>query len=125
MEKVAILGASNNPSRYSYKAQIQLAKHEHIVYPVSLHNDKILNTKSYRSLKDIDHKIDTVTVYINPVHLRHTIDDILALHPRRVIFNPGSESTEEMGQLKKAGITVQTACTLVLLSTNQFEGSDY
>ena len=125
MEKVAILGASNNPSRYSYKAQVQLQKLGHFVYPVSLHNDKILGVTSYRSLQDIDHKIDTVTVYINPDHLRHTIDDILALQPRRVIFNPGSESTEEMDQLEKAGITVQTACTLVLLSTNQFEGSDY
>ena len=121
MEHVAILGASNNPSRYSYKAQRKLKEHGHTIYPVSLHDDKIQGVTSYSSLRDIDQTIDTVTVYINPAHLELVVDDILVLHPRRVIFNPGSESETEIKRLEAAGINVEAACTLVLLATNQFE----
>jgi len=121
MEHVVILGASNNSSRYSYKAQVKLVEQGHTVYPVSIKDDSILGIPSHRSLEDIEHTIDTVTVYINPAHLHQVIEDILNLDPKRVIFNPGSESMEEMTQLEKAGITVQTACTLVLLATDQFE----
>ena len=120
MEHVAILGASNNPSRYSYKSQIQLRKHGHTVYPVSLHDEEILGIKSYHSLREINKEIDSITVYINSQHVHQVIDDILGSQPRRVIFNPGSESREEMGLLQEAGITVETACTLVLLATDQF-----
>ncbi len=121
MEHVAILGASNNPSRYAYKAQIQLIEQGHIVYPVSLHEEEILGLKSYHSLLEIDHNIDTVTVYINPTHLKQVDNHLIELKPKRVIFNPGSESTEVMNHLKEEGIFVQSACTLVLLSIQQFE----
>lgn len=121
MEHVAILGASNNESRYSYKAQVKLIEQGHTVYPISIKDDTILGIPAYRSIKDIDHAIDTVTVYINPNHLHQAVSDILTLDPKRVIFNPGSESSEEMVRLGKAGITIQEACTLVLLATDQFE----
>jgi len=121
MEHVAILGASNNPSRYSYKAQKKLVENGHAVYPISLKEEEVLGVKSYSSLQEIDHEIDTITVYINPTHFHKVVEDIIALKPRRAIFNPGSESPEEMEILEKTGISTEAACTLVLLATNQFE----
>ncbi len=121
MEHVAILGASNNLSRYSYKAQNKLVENGHVVYPISLKENEVLGVKSFSSLKDIDQEIDTITVYINPAHFDKVVDDIIALKPRRAIFNPGSESPEGMELLEKAGISTEAACTLVLLATNQFE----
>ncbi len=121
MEHVAILGASNNPSRYSYKAQIKLVDLGHVVYPISLHEKEVLGIKSYSSLLEIDQDIETVTVYINPQHVHQIVNDILNLKPQRVIFNPGSESPKEMEILEQAGINTEAACTLVLLATNQFE----
>ena len=121
MEHVAILGASNNPSRYSYKAQNKLVENGHIVYPISLKEERILGVKCYSSLQEIDHVIDTITIYINPLHFHKVVDEIITLKPRRAIFNPGSESPDEMKRLEKAGISTEAACTLVLLATNQFE----
>ena len=121
MEHVAILGASNNPSRYSYKAQIKLLDHGHVIFPVSPHGEEIQGVNSYSSLQKIIQEIDTVTVYINPSHFIKVVKDIIDLKPKRVIFNPGSESPEEMKVLEKAGINTEAACTLVLLATNQFE----
>ncbi|MFK8068784.1 MAG: CoA-binding protein [Gammaproteobacteria bacterium] len=120
MEHVAILGASNNPTRYAYKAQVMLAENGHSVYPVSLKEKEVLGTESVPSLSDIKQQIDTVTVYINPQSFHAVVNDILDLKPKRVIFNPGSESPEDMKLIAQKGINIEAACTLVLLGTNQY-----
>lgn len=120
MSTVAIIGASPNVDRYSNLAQKALLKHGHNVFPVTPAGGTIDGIACYKSVSEIIEPIDTVTLYIGPKHLAGTIDQICDLHPRRVIFNPGTEDSGLMNQLKKKGIEVLEACTLVLLSTNQF-----
>lgn len=120
MTTVAILGASNNPARYSYKAQTMLKEYGHKPVPISLHDDQVLGTPAVKQLSDITEEVDTLTVYINPHHLQDVAAQIEALKPRRVIFNPGSEDPATMERLRAQGIEVEEACTLVLLRTEQF-----
>ena len=119
---VAILGASEKPERYSNKAQRLLAEHGHRVFPVSPGGGEIRGVIGYGSVADLpaDESIDTLTLYVNPVRLEPLIDDILAKNPRRVIFNPGTESDSAAKRFRDAGIEVLEACTLVLLETGQF-----
>ena len=65
-------------------------------------------------------KVDTVSVYVRADLLSKDIAKIIALAPRRVIFNPGTESDEMAAAFNKAGIATEEACTLVLLRTGQF-----
>jgi hypothetical protein len=44
---------------------------------------------------------------------------IIEARPKRVIFNPGTENPE-FYQLELNDIKAEVACTLVLLSTNQY-----
>jgi predicted CoA-binding protein len=120
MTNVAILGASNNPARYSFMAQRLLQEHQHRVYPVTIHGNDIEGVASYLSLDAIPDPIDTVTVYLSPENLTPCIDQVIRLKPRRVIFNPGSENTIAEKAFEDAGIFTERACTLVLLRTNQF-----
>ena len=64
--------------------------------------------------------VDTVTLYINPTVQREYYDYIISLHPRRVIFNPGTENPEFYTLLEENDIQYEVACTLVLLATNQY-----
>lgn len=64
--------------------------------------------------------VDTVTIYLNPLNQESYYDAILQLKPRRVIFNPGTENPGFIKKLQNAGIETTEACTLVMLSTNQF-----
>jgi hypothetical protein len=64
--------------------------------------------------------IDTVTLYINTKVQPDYYDYIVSLHPRRVIFNPGTENPEFYPILKANNISYEVACTLVMLATNQF-----
>lgn len=64
--------------------------------------------------------VQTVTMYLNPLHQKAYYDYILSLKPERIIFNPGAENDELEQIATKAGIVTIEACTLVMLSTGQF-----
>jgi uncharacterized protein len=117
---VAILGASKNTDRYSYLAFQMLKEYGHIPFPVSPKFAELDGVKTYSTLKDIHETIDTLTMYVGAEISTKLKSDILALKPRRVIFNPGSENSILQDELKESGIEVEEACTLVLLRTNQF-----
>lgn len=119
-ETVAILGASDNPERYAHKAMKMLQEYGHKVYPVNPHIDKIEELNVIPSLTSLPEQVDTLTLYVNPQRLEPYIDQIKKLKPKRVIFNPGTESKDVEKQLKEAGIETTEACTMVLLRTNQF-----
>ncbi len=121
MQVVAVLGASENPERYSNFACELLRQNGHRVFAVSLHGRDIHGAAGHKSLAEITEPIDTLTIYISPEHQPPLIDQVIACHPRRVIFNPGAESEESEGRLRDAGIETLRACTLVLLKTGQFE----
>lgn len=121
MSRVAVLGASDNPERTAYQALQRLLDNGHEVIPVSPKGGEILGLPVQASLAQIAAPVDTVTLYVGPDRQPALLPDIVALKPRRVIFNPGTENAALYPQLQQAGIAVQEACTLVLLATHQFD----
>ena len=117
---VAVVGASERPWRYANRALRMLVSHGFKPVPVSRSGKDILDLAGYASLADIPDRIDTVTMYLSPEKQPPIIRDILAVRPRRVIFNPGTENPGAAAILQQHGISVEEACTLVLLSTGQF-----
>lgn len=118
---VAILGASQETSRYANMAQKNLMEAGYFVIPVTPKYSEVMGVPTVDSISQIDKPIDTLTVYVSPEKLIQMTDEILTLHPRRVIFNPGTESSEVDNLFQQAGIETENACTLVLLRTGQFE----
>ena len=118
---VAVVGASNNPQRIAYEAVGRLLQKNYAVIPVNPRGGEIQGQKVIASVSAIHEPVHTVTMYINPAHQSDVLEEIIALKPQRVIFNPGSENPDAYSRLRKAGIAVQEACTLVLLSTRQFD----
>lgn len=121
MKKVAILGASAEADRYSNMAMKSLLEHGHEVFPVSPKYNKIENYRCYHRLSDIEDPVDVLTMYVGPSISAQLMVEITKLAPKLVIFNPGSENPELYEELDKNGIRYTEACTLVLLSTNQFD----
>lgn len=117
---VAVLGASSNPIRYSFRAVQMLAEKGYNVYPVHPSAKDVDGIACYPSLGDIRDPIDTITVYLSPPRSTPVVDDIVRAAPRRVILNPGAENDELQRKCEEAGIQVQRACTLVMLHTGQF-----
>ncbi len=118
-KKTLVLGASDNPSRYSYLAIQRLRSHHHPVVAVGIKITQVADVTVEKEKKHFS-DIDTVTLYLNPQHQQEYYDYILSLHPKRIIFNPGAENDELVGLAEEKGIKTMEACTLVMLSTNQY-----
>lgn len=119
-ERVAVLGASPKEERYSNQAVRLLLDKGHQVFPVHPREMDIHGVTAVRDLASLPPAIDTLTLYLGPSRLALMLDDIIRLNPRRVLFNPGTESDEIRSQIEAAGITTENVCTLVLLRTGQF-----
>ncbi len=118
-KKTLVIGASENPQRYSHMAVQKLQAHQHPVVALGKRAGKIGSTVIETEHKNFD-DIDTVTLYLNPLRQKEYYNYILSLHPRRIIFNPGTENDELYEMAKSNGIAAEEACTLVMLSTNQY-----
>jgi predicted CoA-binding protein len=118
-KKTVVIGASPEESRYSFQAVTQLRRHGHPVVAIGKRPGTIADVEILPTLS-LDQKVDTVTLYVNPAHQEDYQDLILKLQPKRVIFNPGTENFDFESRLAKNGIEATQACTLVLLSTNQY-----
>jgi uncharacterized protein len=120
MKTVAIIGASDKPDRFANKAMHALKEHGYDVVLVNPFKSEIEGHKCFKSIDEYDRKIDTVTLYVNPSRFHDHIEGVIKASPRRVIMNPGTEDDQHERVLVNSGIKVQKACTLILLSQNQF-----
>lgn len=119
MKKTLVMGASTEPTRYAYKAVKMLQRFGYPVVAMGKKEDDLDGIKIEKGAAPFD-GVDTVTLYLNPMNQKPYYDYIIGLKPKRVIFNPGTENMELIALLKENNIEPEIACTLVLLSTNQF-----
>ena len=119
-KKTLVLGASLKPNRYSNIAIHRLVNYNQDVIAIGLRAGEVSGVKIETDLEEFE-DVDTVTLYLNPANQVQYYDYIVRLSPKRVIFNPGTENKEFYEILKQANIKAEVACTLVLLSTNQYE----
>ncbi len=119
-ETVVVLGASRNPERYSHKAVVALQEQGHRVLPLHPAGGELLGLPVLSSLEELDEAVDSISMYVRASLSDELEEAILALKPRRVIFNPGAENPSLAEKLKAAGIETEEHCTLVMLATGQF-----
>lgn len=119
MKKTLVLGASDKPDRYAYKAIMSLRNHDHEVIAFGRKSGVVADVE-FETEWNPTWEVDTVTLYLNPSNQEPYLDKILALKPKRVIFNPGTENPAFIQQLQKNGIHPEIACTLVMLSIGNY-----
>ena len=118
-KKTLIIGASDKPERYAFKALKMLQEHDVKAVPFGIRKGSALGVDFLTEFPTTQ-DFHTVTMYINPERQQQYYQAILDLKPQRVIFNPGTENEPFETQLREAGIEAEEACTLVLLSTHQY-----
>lgn len=117
--KTLVFGASTNPSRYSFLAVNRLLQSGHEVVAIGGREGEIYGVsivKGHPEFKDVH----TITLYMGPDRLEEHMDYLIGLQPKRMIFNPGTEDAHLINRVKEAGILVEVACTLVMLSTGSY-----
>ncbi len=117
--KVLVLGASMNPQRYAYLAINDLVDNGHEVFALGRREGEVRSVQISKSPTVIE-DIHTVTVYLGAKNQLEYYEYLQQLKPKRVIFNPGAENFQLEKELREADVEVLSACTLVMLRTNQF-----
>lgn len=119
MKPTLVIGASENPERYSFKAIQMLLNHNHTVYGYAHKSGNVRDVEFMTEFLPVD--VHTVTMYVGAKNQTPELKSYVeSLHPKRVIFNPGAENPEWEKKLTSLNIEAEEACTLVLLQTEQF-----
>jgi predicted CoA-binding protein len=116
-----VVGATDNPDRYAYRAAELLQIKGIQFVPIGIKKgvvfgEEILDLRQ----KPILMGMHTITLYLGPQNQSEWIDYLICLRPQRIIFNPGTENPLFFQKAKTAGIEALEACTLVMLTTGQF-----
>ena len=119
MKKTLVLGATPDESRYAYLASNRLVRSGHNIVNVGIKTGEVAGVPIEKP-ETIHTDIDTITLYVGPQHQESLYNYILDTHPKRIIFNPGTENSELRRMANEKGIETEYACTLVLLSIGQY-----
>lgn len=121
MKKTVIVGATTNPGRYAYLAAEMLTDYKHEIVPVGIKKGEVFGSQILNiQEKPVIENVDTITLYIGPQHQPEWYEYLLSLHPKRIIFNPGTENAVFERLAEENGIEAIEACTLVMLRSNQY-----
>jgi len=118
-KKTLVLGASLKPNRYSNYAIQRLVTNNVDAVAFGLRGGEVSGIEIDSDLIPYE-DVHTVTLYLNSKRQKDYYEYIVSLKPERVIFNPGTENPELYQILRENNIDFEAACTLVLLSTNQY-----
>lgn len=114
-----VIGASENPARYSNLVIKRLVHFEQPVVAIGKKMGEVAGVK-IETEKHFFENIDTITLYLSAPHQKEYYDYILSLQPKRLIFNPGAENDELVELALQNNIKPLEACSLVLLNTGQY-----
>lgn len=118
---IVILGMTDKVDRYAYLAYERLKENGfHNIVGITPKEISFEDIRIIPTLKGVTDEVDTLTLYVGSKKVEEMAADIIALHPKRIIFNPGTESEKVMQQAQAAGIEIVVGCTLVMLGSNQF-----
>jgi len=117
--KTLVVGASTNPSRFSYLAIKSLVKHKVEVVAIGLREGEVEGVKIAVGKPNFTN-VHTITLYLNPSRQAEYLDYFISLKPKRIIFNPGTENGDLMKMARKNGIDLVFDCTLVMLNNASY-----
>ena len=103
---VALVGASPNPERPSYRVADFLKKEGLRVIPVTPNADKVVGEKAYPDLASIPVPVEVVDIFRHPEDVPPIVDDAIAIGAKAIWMQEGIVNEEAAAKARKAGLTV-------------------
>lgn len=112
---VAVLGASQNRSKFGNKSLRAHAKAGYEAFPVNLDPSvqEIEGLRSYRSLEEIPKPLDRITLYLPPPVTLDLLPAIAEAGAEEVWLNPGSYDGAVLKRAKELNVPVVEGCSIV------------
>ena len=108
VKTIAIVGASSNEERDSYKVMKFLIDYGYKVFPVNPNesNNMILNQNCYSNLHDIDEKIDMVDVFRSSKYVLKIAKESVSINANILWMQEGVVDDNAADFAKKEGLIV-------------------
>ncbi len=113
MKSIAILGASNDRSKFGNIAVRAFAQRGWRVFPINPRETTIEGLTCFRSVSDLPERPNLISVYLPPPVTIQVLPDIAARGCDKLWLNPGAESDDVLRETDRLGLNVIQACSLV------------
>ena len=113
MKTVAIIGASNDRSKYGNKAVRAHVQQGYTVFPVNLRESQIEGLPVFKTISEVPVRPQRISVYLQPAIVQKILPDIAAKGCDELWLNPGTESDEVLAEARRLGLNVIQACSIV------------
>jgi predicted CoA-binding protein len=113
MKTVAIVGASNDRSKFGNKALRAYAAEGYTVVPINPHEAEVEGVRAYKSVLDVPGAVDMATVYVQPEVALDLLDEFEKKGIPEIWINPGAESDALLSDAKRRRLNVIAACSII------------
>ena len=115
---VAVIGASNNRSKFGNKAVRAFLLEGYVVVPIHPREATIEGLTAYRSVLDVPGSIDMATFYVPPEIGEVAIEDVARKGIPEIWLNPGAESDALIAKARRLSIRPIVACSILGVGQN-------
>ncbi len=114
MNTVAIIGASNDRSKYGNKAARVYLNQGWTVYAVNPNEPgPIEGLTPYKSISEVPVRPDRISLYVQPGVVLKLLPEIAAKGCDELWLNPGTESDQVLQEAERLGLNVVQACSIL------------
>ncbi len=103
---VAVVGASPNPERPSYRVASYLAEHGYHIIPVNPNAQQILGKTSYPDLSSIPETVEVVDIFRRPEEVMPIVEKAIKIGAKAVWMQEGIINEEAASKARNAGLLV-------------------
>ena len=118
MPTVAIIGASNDRSKYGNKSVRAHLKEGFTVYPINPKESQVEGLPAFKSIADVPARPNRVSLYVPPPVVLKLLPEIAAKGCDELWLNPGTESEEVLQEAERLGLNVIQACSIVAIGVS-------
>src|SRR5947209_4627468 len=101
MKTVAVIGASNDRSKFGNKAVRAYSRAGYTVYPVNPRETEVEGLPAFKSIRDLPGRPELISVYLPPPILLKVLPDFAARGCDELWLNPGTESSEVLAEAER------------------------
>ena len=113
MPTVAIIGASNDRSKWGNKSVRAFRQRGYTVYPVNPTEEIVEGLQAYKSISDVPTRPEMVSVYVRPQVLLQLLPEIAAKGCDELWLNPGTESAAVLAEADRLNLKTIQACSII------------
>ena len=118
---VAVIGASNDKSKFGNRAVRAFQQQGYTVVPINPHEAEVEGLKAYASVLDVPGTIDMASIYLPPDVGEEIIGEIALKGIAEVWLNPGAESDELIARARALDIRPIVACSVIAIGENPYK----